>query len=559
MVSDDRLELVNQAEYEEENHEDDVVYVQPCFHDDSLQKHQSLLYLASLVAALGGVLFGYDVGVIAGARTLVAQDMSLTCTQEELVVSLMPLGAVSASLLSGWLLNSIGRKHCIQLTAIVFTVGALIMGMANTLVVVLVGRFMVGFGVSLSAMSECLYISEIALASNRGRLITLNELGITLGFLLAFIVNYIFMTVSSGWRYMFGLSGVVAMLQLICMTVLPQTPHYLVICGKEEQASMVMRRMHGVGGMEAKREVAKIRIAHQQEKDTSCTFLFSSTDNMRSRLVVGLGLVVAQQITGQPNILYYATDIVQSVGFCGDLLSATATVMLGLVKVVATVLSLVLVDRLGRRTLLLSGVTLMVVSLLCLAMSATYQEHSKGFVEHNVCVEYTLEMLNSTSISTVTTNCSTSTVPSSIRYISFGALITYITAYSFSFGPITWILLAELFPLNTKTQAMSLGQAVNWTVNVLVSVTFLDLVRIFTLPAVFTFYFFMSILSLLFIYFYVPETKNKTLEQISSELRQPNSSTRHKTLSPMQIVKTPPKESNTKVFVPLQQFDSGPF
>merc|ERR1719318_2251942 len=174
----------------------------------------------------------------------------------------------------------------------------------------------------------------------------------------------------------------------------------------------------------------------------------------------------------------------------------------------------------------------MVASLMCLTVSATYQEQSAGFVQHQVCVEYTLELINSTSTST----CSTTSLPSFIRYLSFAALVTYITAYSFSFGPITWVLLAELFPLNTKTQAMSLGQAVNWTVNVLVSVTFLDVVRIFTLPAVFS-------ISLFFIYFYVPETQNLSLEQISSSLRQPRTCI-HKTLSPLPTVSTPPRNIN---------------
>jgi len=547
MVADDRLVLVTQAEFEEESPEDDD---QQC--EESLPHHQppqGLLYLASLIAALGGVLFGYDVGVIAGARSLLAQDMNLNCQEEELVVSMMPLGAVSASLVSGWLLNTLGRKYSIQLTALMFTMGALVMGMADSLIVLLVGRFMVGFCVSLSAMSECTYIAEIARASHRGRLITLNELGITLGFLLAFIVNYIFMTVASGWRYMFGLSGVVAVVQCVSMIFLPQTPHFLVIRGKEEQAGIVMKKMHGVGGMAAKREISRIRTAHEEEKETSCTFLFSSVDNMRSRLVVGLGLVVAQQVTGQPNILYYATDIAQSVGFCGDLLSASATVLLGMVKVVATVLAMLLVDRVGRRTLLLSGVGLMVASLMCLTVSATYQEQSAGFVQHQVCVEYTVELINSTSMST----CPTTSLPSFIRYLSFAALVTYITAYSFSFGPITWVLLAELFPLNTKTQAMSLGQAVNWTVNVLVSVTFLDVVRIFTLPVVFSFYLLMSIISLFFIYFYVPETQNLSLEQISSSLRQPRTCN-HKTLSPLPTVSTPPR--NINIFLPLQHMET---
>merc|ERR1719318_1901690 len=209
---------------------------------------------------------------------------------------------------------------------------------------------------------------------------------------------------------------------------------------------------------------------------------------------------------------------------------------------------MLLVDRVGRRTLLLSGVGLMVASLMCLTVSATYQEQSAGFVQHQVCVEYTVELINSTSLST----CSNTSLPSFIRYLSFTALVTYITAYSFSFGPITWVLLAELFPLNTKTQAMSLGQAVNWTVNVLVSVTFLDVVRIFTLPAVFSFYLLMSIISLFFIYFYVPETQNLSLEQISSSLRQPRTCN-HKTLSPLPIG-TPPR--NINIFLPLQHMET---
>jgi len=548
MVADDRLVLVTQAEFEDECLENDEQSRRE--NEEHSQPPHGLVTLASLVAALGGLLFGYDVGVIAGARTMLAQDMSLTCAEEELVVSLMPLGAVSASIVSGWLLNNLGRKYSIQLTAIFFAVGAVVMGVADRLAIILVGRFMVGFCVSLSAMSECTYIAEISLPTHRGRLVTLNELGITLGFLLAFVVNYIFMTVESGWRYMFGLSGVVALVQLICMVFLPQTPHFLVMRGKEEQATMVMKKMHGVGGMSAKREVVKIRTALQEEKETSCTFLFSTVDNMRSRLVVGLGLVMAQQVTGQPNILYYATDIAQSVGFCGDLLSATATVLLGLVKVVATVLAMVLVDRVGRRTLLLSGVSLMVVSLFCLTVSSTYQEHSKGFVEHQVCAEYTFKLINSTTVD----KCASTVrnLPSSMRYLSFASLVTYITAFSFSFGPVTWVLLAELFPLNIKTQAMSLGQAVNWTVNVLVSVTFLDSVRIFSLPAVFSFYLVMSVLSLLFIYFYVPETKQQSLEQISSDLKQSSCSS-HKTLLPMPAVRTPPR--NTNIFVPLQHMD----
>lgn len=222
----------------------------------------NIVHLASIVAAIGGVLFGYDVGVISGAKVQVAHEMELTCGQEEALVSLMPLGAVSASLVAGRLLNSIGRKLTIQLTALTFTAGSLLMALAPGLGLLLVGRFVVGFAVSLSAMSECLYISEIADRTNRGMLITLNELGITIGFLLAYLVNYIFMTTPAGWRVMFGLSAGLAVVQAVALLFLPKTPHFLLLRRREAEAVAVLRRIHGYsrrGGFSVKQEVANIR------------------------------------------------------------------------------------------------------------------------------------------------------------------------------------------------------------------------------------------------------------------------------------------------------------
>jgi len=553
MTLDDRLFLISEDQLLEsfEDDEDLSLGVQssstPVKNNHS---SQHLIYLACVSAALGGVLFGYDVGIIAGARGLVAKELILSCTEEELVVSIMPLGAVTASLISGWFLKILGRKFCIQLTALMFTLGACILGTANSLSVLLMGRFLVGFCVSLSAMSECFYMSEIASASSRGRLVTLNELGITFGFLFAFIINYMFITVQSGWRYMFGLSGVFSCVQFICMLFLPKTPHFLVTLNRSEEAVNIMKDMHGLGGLGARREVEKIKSIQREEKSTSCISLFSNEDNMRSRMIVGFGLVLAQQLTGQPNILYYASDIAQSVGFCGDILGAAATMLLGMIKVLATVLAMFVIDRFGRRILLLSGVSLMMMSLFCLIITSYYQEHSDGFGYHQPCADMMLELNNSTEISS---SCPISSTPPFFRYLSFAALITYITSYSLSFGPITWVLLSELFPLTLKTHAMSLSQALNWAINVLVSVTFLDFVRVFKLPFVVSFYFLMSIISLAFIYFYVPETKNKTLEEICLDLRN-TSSRNHKTLSPLPAVN---KSHDSKhMFVPLKQFTS---
>jgi len=298
----------------------------------------NLVYLAALVAAIGGLLFGYDVGIITGAKLQVAHDLELTCAQEELLVALMPLGALSASLVADPCLSGIGRKTTIQLTALIFTLGALLMAFSHSLLQLLIGRFTVGFAVSLSAMAECLYISEISAPSNRGLLISLNELGITVGLLLAYITNFIFMSVSGGWRYMFGLSTVLSVVQFGALLLLPSTPHFLVMKSRDSEACAVLERMgSGVG---VRQQLANIRASRLEVEESSCSALFGSQNNMRGRLFIGLGLVLLQQITGQPNILYYATDVFEAVGFCGSTLASLATVGLGLVKVGATVVSL---------------------------------------------------------------------------------------------------------------------------------------------------------------------------------------------------------------------------
>jgi len=502
----------------------------------------NIVHLASLVAAIGGLLFGYDVGIISGAKVQVAHELGLTCGQEEALVSLMPMGALSASLVAANLLKRIGRRNTIQLTAVGFTSGSLVMAMAQSLSTLLIGRFIVGFAVSMSAMSECLYISEISRPNNRGMLVSLNELGITIGFLIAFTVNYILIDTAGGWRIMFGLSSGLAVLQFVALFFLPRTPHYLLLNKRDNEAVDVLRRIHTRGSV--KQELANIRhsIDNDSSKESSCSELFSSEDNMRWRTFIGLGLIILLQVTGQPNILYYATDIFQSVGFCSPTMSAMATVGVGLVKVGATIISLILVDRVGRRTLLLVGTFLMMVALLAMTVFAGYQYAESGYHQRETCTHATSKFNhgidNTTNINIsehVHTNaflggidggrhsddraCENLSLPVGLRYLAFFSVVIYVAAFSFSFGPVTWIILTEVFPVSLKGNAMSLGQAVNWTANVFVSVTFLDSVRVFTLPAVLSVYFGFSVIALVFIYWAVPETKGKSLELISKELR----------------------------------------
>ena len=300
MVSEDRQVLVSDDDDDGVEEEEDNIFYESTHHQLHPHLSHGLLYIASASAAIGGLIFGYDVGVIAGARSQVAKEMMLRCSQEELLVSLMPLGAVSSSLVSGKMLDNLGRRGTIIITCLVFLTGALLMSLASGLGLLLLGRFMVGAGVSLSAISESCYISEISTSSNRGKLVTLNELGITLGFLFAFIIDFIFSDVESGWRIMFGLSGFMAIIQLIIMFFMPESPHYYIMRGRDIQAISVMKRIHGVGGVMAQRRVDQIKQEQSQERKTQCSVLCSSEDNMRQRLMIGLGLVIGQQLSGQP-------------------------------------------------------------------------------------------------------------------------------------------------------------------------------------------------------------------------------------------------------------------
>lgn len=245
--------------------------------------------------------------------------------------------------------------------------------------------------------------------------------------------------------------------------------------------------------------------------------------------MIGLGLVILQQMTGQPNVLYYSTDIFKSVGFCGDLASALASVGLGMVKVGVTVLSILLVDRIGRRKLLLVGTSIMALSLVVLVVFASYQLEVEGSQHRQTCSadNSSMTLVNSTSSPIDSTDdCNSSSLPASLRYVAFVSLLLYVSAYSISFGPVTWVILGEIFPLSSKGHAMSLAQAVNWIFNIFVSSTFLDAVFAFSLPGVFSFYLLMTVVAVVFIYLTVPETKNKSLETISKELKNTNTGAR---------------------------------
>lgn len=262
-------------------------------------------------------------------------------------------------------MDQFGRKTIIILNAFIFLIGALVLAFANSFPIFIVGRFILGFAVALSAVSDCVYISEIAPPQRRGLLVSLNELGITLGLLLAYLVNYVLIDVDNGWRYMFGISAIPAFGQAIGMFFLPYSPRWLLSKGFEEQSERIAGTLWP--NLNPKLEIARLKTSLSREQNYRFLDLFSSKDNMRMRMFIGCGVILFQQLTGQPTVLYYAPVLFKRLGFNANTSATLATIGLGAVKVVFTLGTLLSVDRLGRRTFLLLGAVTMTLSLIILS------------------------------------------------------------------------------------------------------------------------------------------------------------------------------------------------
>lgn len=324
------------------------------------------IVLSSVIAAISGLLVGYELGIISGALLQLHSLLHLNCQQQELVVSALLIGALLASLVGGFLIDYYGRRIAIMVTSC-------LLGLANLLLITIVsyesliaGRIIIGISISLSAIATCVYIAEIAPHHRRGMLVSLNELMIVVGILLAYISNYLFATVSSGWQYMFGLIIPLAALQAFAMYFLPPSPRFLIMKGHDEAAGKVLQKLRGTS--QTKEELSAIRSSIKAEYQYSFWDLFCSRDNMRARLLIGVALSFFVQITGQPNILFYASTVLKSVGYQSDEAASLASTGIGVVKVVSTIPATFFVDRIGSKTFLCIGSTVMATSLVIMGV-----------------------------------------------------------------------------------------------------------------------------------------------------------------------------------------------
>ncbi|XP_077342945.1 solute carrier family 2, facilitated glucose transporter member 12 isoform X1 [Lithobates pipiens] len=519
------------------------------------------IVLSSVIAAISGLLVGYELGIISGALLQLHSLLHLNCQQQELVVSALLIGALLASLVGGFLIDFYGRRIAIMITSC-------LLGLANLLLITVVsygsliaGRLIIGISISLSAIATCVYIAEIAPHHRRGMLVSLNELMIVVGILLAYISNFLFATVSSGWQYMFGLIIPLAALQAFAMYFLPPSPRFLIMKGHDEAAGKVLQKLKGTS--QTKEELTAIKSSIKAEYQYSFWDLFGSRDNMRARLLIGVALSFFVQITGQPNILFYASTVLKSVGYQSDEAASLASTGIGVVKVVSTIPATFFVDRIGSKTFLCIGSAVMATSLvtmgiISLNIDINYNNICKTSSYLNQSFEdshsYKSDLItkNNESLQKEFRELSTRTslppssgnvtemdqriiqtghdppeeavstqahsVPVFMKWLYLGSLLIYVAAFSIGLGPMAWLVQSEIFPAGIKGRAFAITSSMNWGMNLLISLTFLTLTETIGLPWMIFSYAVMSLISLVFVIMFVPNTKGRSLEEISMEL-----------------------------------------
>ena len=428
-------------------------------------------------AALGGLLFGYDTGVISGALLFLRETFHLSNLMMGVVTSIALAGAAGGAAVAGLLADRFGRRPILIATALVFVAGAIVSAIADSLALLLVGRLLVGIGIGGASMLTPLYLSEIAPAKERGALVSFNQLAVTLGILVSYLVGYGF-AASGAWRWMLGLGGVPGVILAASMLLLPETPRWLAGHGHIDKARAALLRLRG-SGTNVDDEVRHLRADLKTDTQTKPESRLGHAA-ARLPLIVGIGLAVFQQVTGINTVIYFAPVIFQASGLSSASAAILATAGIGVVNVLLTVVAIWLVDRVGRRVLLLTGLAGMCVSLCTLA---------------------TAFLLGTGAI---------------LGWLTAASLAAYVGFFAIGLGPVFWLLISEIFPLAIRGRGMSAATIANWVANLVVALTFLRLVDLLGRPGVFFAYAALTAGAFLFARTLVPETKGLSLEAVET-------------------------------------------
>ena len=425
----------------------------------------------TLVAAIGGLIFGFDTAIVAGATRYMKEQFSLNSLQEGWAVSVVLIGCMFGAGLAGPISDRIGRRRFMLISAVLFFVSAVGCAVPRTITEFVIFRFIGGLGIGSAAVLSPLYIAEIAPARIRGALVSVNQMAIVTGILLAYFVNWVFAgSGPSNWRWMYAMGAIPSVLFFLLLLRVPESPRWLVKNGREDEAGAVLARVDTAEA--AAKEIRDI-------KDTltlgegSIRELFRPA--FRRPLLIAIVLAVFQQVTGINAILYYAPRIFEGAGFARMSAIGQSTIV-GLVNMLFTVVAIVLADRVGRRPLLLIATGGMGVSLVLLGAAFRFP-----------------------------------VLPASALLL---IILLYIAFFASAMGPLVWVVMAEIFPIKVRGSAMGLATLVLWVADFAVTLTFPVISDKFHPSTAFWLYAAMCALDLVFIWLFLPETMGKSLEEI---------------------------------------------
>lgn len=440
-----------------------------------------LLLRVSIIAAIGGLLFGFDTGVISGALLFLKKDLHAGSVAQEWIVSVLLLGAIAGAITSGYIADKLSRKWTKVISGTVYVIGAVGCAFAVSVPMLIGFRFILGLSVGTASFVAPLYIAEVSPPRVRGGLVSFNQLLVTAGILIAYLVNFAFANVPGGWRWMLGVGAVPGAALAIGMLTVPHTPRWLMERGREDEARHVLEALRGSDpDADIEHEIEMIKKAREEEKSTKLRDLLKP--NIRPLLWIGIGLAVFQQFVGINTVIYYAPTILSKTGLTNDA-SIAQTVFVGVTNIVFTIVAVLLLDRVGRRKLLLTGTVCLTIAIIFLGVffaSPALQHHAS--------------------------------------YLALVALLVYIAAFAIGLGPVFWLMISEIYPTGIRSKSMSVATVLNWAANFVVAGSFLTLISLISRQGTFFLFGGLGILAILFFAWRVPETKGKSLEQIQKDL-----------------------------------------
>ncbi len=469
------------------------------------KQNKTLVAVIATVAATGGLLFGFDTGVISGAIPFFQKAFGITDSWVEIITTAGLVGAVIGAMSSGRIADIVGRKKVILASAIIFMIGAVWSGMSPGPVMLVFARLFLGVAIGVSSFAVPLYIAEISPTKSRGKLVSMFQLLITIGIMVSYLSDSAFAVpdghpdFNSCWRPMFYVGVIPAIIMFVGMLFLPETPRWLISNNNEDKCREVLEKVEEPQLVEEVISKMKADLETDRKNKVDWRLIFKKW--LRVPLIIAIGIMFVQQFTGINTIIYYSPKIFLMAGFADAQAAVWASVSVGVVNVAFTILSLFMIDKLGRRKLYFIGLTGMALALLALGTIFALQ----------------------------------ASLGDSIKWLTISLVWVYIAFFAISLGPLGWLIISEVFPLSVRGIGSSIGALSNWLFNGIVAFTFFKLVKGLTMPGTaivlkgedlgnpagaFYLYALVGILSIVWGYFFIPETKNVTLEKIEEHWRE---------------------------------------